>query len=229
VRGGLVSFDHPDLAAGGEASGSEGSWVRTLQGEIALGVFDGFSLAPTMGGFLSLDLFGTVGLAAPPGDDFDGSLTAWGYGVRVGILRESFTLPAITLSAARRHGSEVSYGAPLSGGVSVEDLTVTSLRGTVGKEFLALGLFGGVGWDRTQADGALWTGAGDPPGGTALDGLRAERVLLFGGLTRTWLVVQMTAEGGFATGFDERPEGSTGAYDPTGGTIFGSLSFRLIL
>jgi hypothetical protein len=107
---------------------------------------------------------------------------------------------------------------------------VTSVRATVGKEFLALGIMGGLGWDRTEGDGTL-RAPGQAPGAawdTPLESTRVDRVLLFGGLTRTWLVFQATAEGGFATGYDERPDGVDGSFDPAAGTVFVSLSFRML-
>jgi hypothetical protein len=44
------------------------------------------------------------------------------------------------------------------------------------------------------------------------------------------LVVQGSAEAGFATGYDERPGGRAagGAYDPTGGSFFAGLSLRIL-
>ncbi len=229
-RLGLVQFDHP-AAAGSALSGSEGDWVPSLQAEAALGLFDGFHLAPTVGGFLSVDLLGTWGVAfLPGGSGFDGATSAWGYGARVGILRESFTLPAVTLSLARRHGGGFDFGDEGDAGVAVEGLKVTSVRATVGKEFLALGVLAGMGWERVDGHGSLRTfgTSTGPVRVVEYDGARDDRILVFGALTRTWLVFQATAEGGFATGYDARPDGFSGDYDPSGGSIFGSLSFRAI-
>jgi hypothetical protein len=201
-----------------------------VRADVAAGVFDGFRLAPTVGGFLALDLTATLGLAfLPGGDGFDGSAPAWGYGARVGILRESFTLPAVTLALTRRHVSGFRYGEAGAPGIEVQRLTVTSVRATAGKEFMALGILGGLGWDRARGDGLARPPA---PGAlqVAFDDLEASRVLIFGALTRTWLVVQGSAEAGFATGYDERPGGRAagGAYDPTGGSFFAGLSLRIL-
>jgi hypothetical protein len=57
------------------------------------------------------------------------------------------------------------------------------------------------------------------------DDYSSDRSLFFGGLSYTFLVLQLAAEGGFATGWSEVP--SQTDYDPTAGTIFGSLSGRL--
>jgi hypothetical protein len=234
-RAGLTQFDWPALE--GDVGSTEGAWVPSLQGALAAGVFDGFRLGPTVGGFLSVDLLGTLGIAfLPDGDGFDGAATAWGYGARVGIVRESFTLPGITLALARRHGSGFRLGPDdntpgVDGpGVDVDDFTVTSVRATVGKEFLALGIMGGLGWDRTEGDGTLRApgAAAGQTWDTPLESTRVDRVLLVGALTRTWLVFQATAEGGFATGYDEDPAGGDDAFDPSAGSVFVTLSFRML-
>jgi hypothetical protein len=228
-RVGLVQFDLPGLTAEDPAR-ARNVWVPTLQGQVAAGVFDGFRLAPTVGGFLSLDLVATGGVALlPGGEGFDGAAPALGYGVRVGLLRESFSLPAVTFAVTRRHVAGFRFRGDGEPGVEIEGLTVTSYRTTVGKEFVALGLLAGLGWDRASGDGVV-----RPPGaglvGTTFEDVGAGRFLIFGALTRTWLIVQGTVEAGFASGWDDRPTGSppAGAYDPTAGSFFGGLAFRLI-
>lgn len=226
---GIAQFDLPQLDPA-DPSAPGDVWVPALQGEVAAGVFDGFQLAPTVGGFLSVDLLATGSVAfLPGGDGFDGAAPAWGYGARVGLLRESFSLPALTLSLARRHVSGFEYGDPGQPGVEVDGLTVTSVRATLGKEFMALGILAGMGWERASGDGWMRPPAAGAQA-VAFDGTDARRLVLFGGLTRTWLVLQASAQAGFATGYDERPggEGDGSIYDPSGGSFFGSLAFRLI-
>lgn len=228
ARVGAVQFDAPTLA-GETPRASRDIWAPAFQGQVAAGVFDGFSLAPTVGGFLALDLLLTGGVTLlPGGEGFDGSAASWGYGARVGLLRESFSLPAVTFALARRHVGGFGYQDVPDPSVDVERLTVTSVRTTVGKEFVALGLLGGFGWDRARGDGTVRATASGPE--IAFDDVTAGRFLIFGALTRTWLVLQATVEAGFATGYDERPGGQpTGAlYDPTAGSFFGSLGLRLL-
>jgi hypothetical protein len=144
------------------------------------------------------------------------------------VLRESFSLPAVTLSAGRRHVSDFRYGEEDAPGAEVERLTVTSYRATVGKEFIALGVLAGLGLDRVAGDG---TARAPGVGGADLsfDDLSASRFMIFGGLTRTWLVLQASVEAGFASGYDEPAgTGTTTGYDATGGSFFGGLSLRLI-
>ena len=68
-----------------------------------MGLFDGFSLGPTVGGFGSLDLLGSAQWIATPEDEgFQKNNVGWGVGARLGFLRESFTLPGVSLSGFYR-------------------------------------------------------------------------------------------------------------------------------
>ena len=227
-RVGVAQFDVPMLS--GETPGrARNVWAPAFQADVAAGVFDGFGLAPTVGGFLALDLMLTGGVTLlPGGDGFDGSAASWGYGARVGLLRESFSLPAVTFAVTRRHVGGFAYQESVDPSVDVERLNVTSYRTTVGKEFAALGVLGGFGWDRATGDGSVRATGGGPA--IAFDDVSAGRFLIFGALTRTWLVLQASVEAGFATGYDERAGGQPGGalYDPTAGSFFGSLGLRLL-
>ena len=163
VRLGLNSSSFPALAGSGTGGASGKTiWTPSLQGALAVGVFDGFRLAPTVGGLLSVDLIGTVARGFPSASDgFGSNASAFGYGLRLGLLRESFTLPGATVSIVRRHVSDVSWsgvdgGTP--GRVLLSGPRATSVRATVGKDLLALGITAGLGWDRVDADGSLIAG-----------------------------------------------------------------------
>jgi hypothetical protein len=229
VRGGLTRFPIPDLNA--DPVGNRTSTVPSLHGSVVAGVFDGFSPKPTVGGVLAVDLVLTGDWAFPSGDDgFDGSVGAWGYGLRIGVLRESFTLPGITLSATRRHQGSVEIRPAPDGfpRVGLEG-TTSSFRGEVGKDLAGFGLLGGVGWDRYSSDVSFRLGPLEPSGpevSLSTSGFDSDRVLFFGGISRTFLVAQIAGEFGYAQGFgDGRPE--VPGYDADEGTLFGTLSFRL--
>ena len=212
-------------------------FAPVAQGVMTVGVFDGFSPLPTVGGLLSLDLQGSAGrVFLPTEEGYQEGANVFGIGARVGLLRESFTLPGVTVSVSQRWADEVRLGAPEDPertGAAV-DVATTSVRATVGKDLLALGLLGGVGWDRYETDGRIQvrrvngpTGQGWVVGSAEVDGFRSDRTLVFGGVSYTFLVVQLSAEAGWARGYDavERREGA--AYDPEDGTFFGSLAARL--
>ena len=108
--------------------------------------------------------------------------------------------------------------------------TVTSVRATAGKDLLAFGILGGGGWERYQGSGRLsvWT---EPDGvfrsDPSADGFASDRTLVFGGLSYTLLVLQLSAEGGFASGWDAVAGRASDGYDPSSGSFFGSLAARL--
>jgi hypothetical protein len=230
ARGGLARAALPDLSDA-TGLGESAFWASSLGGSVTLGLFDGFRLMPTVGGFLSLDAFGQVAFVSLPADaGFDGGSAVYTLGARVGILREGFTLPGVSISAARRFAGEVALGSASSDpGAIVVDPSVTSVRATVGKDLFAMELLLGAGWDDYATD-ATWTvtdgAAGFVTGTGGLDGTRR---LLFAGASMTFnSVFTLSIEGGVARGFDP-VAGYGGAFDPEAGRPFGSAAFRLII
>lgn len=233
ARFGLVDVGVPDIGSGAASAGDASSWVPSLQASLAVGLFDGFRPRPTVGGVLAVDVMATAGVAIlPSGGGYDGAVGAFGYGVRVGVIRESFTLPGVTLSLLRRHGGSVEWkgvDGATEGAVALEGVTTTSVRATVGREFLALGLQAGLGWDRAASDGSFVPAGGSAPASpVSFDGFSADRVLFFGGVTATWLVTQFHGELGYASGYDARPDAGPDAYDPTAGSLLATLTFRIL-
>lgn len=234
VRGGFVDASVPDALGPANGPAPEaGAFTPSLQATVAAGVFQGFSTAPTVGGLLSVDLLATVSFVDVPGDrGFRDASKGLGLGVRIGVLRESFTLPGITLSATRRWMGETRLAEDADDGTRADvDLTVTSLRGTVGKTLANLDVLAGVGWDRHGSDVELRVrpqGAGGPEGLTRADGFASDRILFYGGVGYTFLVYQLSAEAGFARGFDAVPGRAGGGYDPTSGSPFLRLGFHLL-
>jgi hypothetical protein len=231
-----AAFAHvglPDLADPGSEPSREATFILpSLRGGVTAGVFDGFQLLPTVGGFLSLDLLlhGSV-VFLPTGEGFDGKETALTLGARFGLLRESFTLPGVSVSLSRRMLGEVSYGSaegPGGGEVTV-DPTVTSIRATVGKDLLAVGVLVGMGWDRYSGSADLVAATQGAPV-TIRDGsFKSSRSLIFAGAAMNFLVLQLSAEAGWAGGFDAVTEYRGAPFDPTGGNFYGSVAFRLTI
>lgn len=231
--GARAAFGHlglPDLADPGAEPSREAVFVvPSVHAGVAVGLFDGFFLLPTVGGVLSLDLLAqTSVLFLPTGEGFDGRASGWSVGARLGLLRESFTLPGVAVSLTRRDLGRIRFGDPMGpggGGVEV-DPAVTSARATVGKDLLSVGLLAGVGWDRYSGPVTLSPTGAAP---TRADALTHTRALLFGGASMNFLVLQLSAEAGWASGFGA-VNGYRGApFDPTGGSGYGSLAFRLTL
>ncbi|MDX1566289.1 MAG: hypothetical protein R3223_00715 [Longimicrobiales bacterium] len=197
-----------------------------------VGVFDGFSPLPTVGGVLSLDLLATGSFLFLPEDrGFPSSEFVFGAGARLGLLRESFSLPGVSASVVRRWGGETNVEGGTGVGSGAFELSSTSLRVTVGKDLVGVGLLLGTGLDRYSGAVSISTsGASGPVGDPAWDATAGEltdtRPVFFGGASLNYLVLQLSAEVGWMGGFDEIPGRSSG-YDPTRGSWFGGLGVRL--
>jgi hypothetical protein len=232
VDGGLnvASFHHADLSRAGPDPREARSTLVAGRLTGSVGIWDGFSLAPTVGGVGSLDAVGTLRLArTPSGEGFGGTVTSLGLGARLGIFRESFSLPGVTLTALHHRPGTVRYGSLEGTGRRVElDPRITSTRLEVGKDLLAMGVTGGVGWDRISGRGRVAVRSGEAEAASGDVDLRQSRRYLFAGVNYTWLVAQVSGELAWASG-----RSPTGEVDPVpgvdaeGGGLQGSVTFRI--
>ncbi len=228
-RAGVVDMGRPDLGDPAGA-GEDGSLVWAMHADVAIGLFDGIQLFPTVGGFLSMDAVGRIAfLRLPTSEGFDGGTTAYTAGLRIGIFREGFTMPGVSVSVARRFVGtvELTEGAdPVSVRV---DPTVTAYRATVGKDLFAVEWLAGIGWEDYGGDASVRAPDGLGGSVTASGELPSSRRLYFASASMTFsIVLNVSVEAGWADGFSPVAV-YDGAYDPTSGTPFGSLSLRLIL
>ncbi len=232
ARASFAKLALPDLADPGEEPSRESTFiVPVLRGGVTAGIFDGFSLLPTVGGFLGVDVLVHGSIAfLPTGEGFDAKATALTVGARIGILRESFTLPGVSVSVVRRWIGGVQYGSLDTGGGSVEvDPAVTSIRATVGKDLLSIGVLGGIGWDRYSGHATIRAASDGGPVLANVDSFKSSRRLIFGGAAMNFLVLQMSGEIGWAQGFHAVEGYSYKPFDPTSGTWYGSIAFRLTI
>ena len=234
VSGGILGVSVPEIAAATSA-GLEGKETLALAGmrvDFAAGILDGFRLAPTVGGILAVDLIGSYSWARlPEGAGVSGASSGVGLGARVGLLRESFTLPGISVSATRRwHGS--IQGGEIDAGTAIQadaDLTVSSLRAVAGKNWFVLGIMGGMGWDRYEGDARLSVPRGATDAGSVTGHIASERTIYFVGAWFNFLITQLSGELGVADGVADPFGDRAGAYDPAGFTWYLSAAFRLTL
>lgn len=231
VRAGLVDMSFPDLSDP-LVTREAGAMATAVHGRASAGLFDGFQLMPTVGGFLSLDVFGQASLLFLPEDEgLTGASRSFSAGVRVGILREGFTVPGISVSVAKRFPDDVSYlaaGGP--GGVEVAP-SVNSYRAALGKDLFAIEWLAGVGYDEYDGEVTLNVVGSGGAGGrvTTSAPLGSDRLMYFGGASTTLgIVLTISVEAGWAEGFEGVP-GWDGPHDPTSGTLFGGVAARLTL
>lgn len=234
VSGGVLGVRLPPVSSAA-VDGLEGTETLALPGlrvDVAAGAFDGFRMAPTLGGVLAVDLIGSYSrVRLPGGAGVSGSSSALGLGARVGLLRESFTVPGISVSATRRWHGSLRAGSVDEGTVAQADteLTVSSLRAVVGKNWFALGVMGGAGWDRYEGDTRLSVprGADDP--GSVSGHVASERTIYFLGGWFNFVITQVSAEFGVADGVPDPFADRAGIYDPSGLTWYLSAAFRITL
>lgn len=167
---------------GRQLNRSIGIPAPALSATASVGVFPGVSLLPMVGGIGSIDLLGSatwlpLRLAGVEGVGEGASSTAFGGGVRVGLLRESFVAPGVSASIMYRRlgrleygdvcetpaqtqgrstdSGTLEYGSCPAGGDPGEfsfDLSNWSTRVAASKRLLGFGLTGGVGYDRFSSD-----------------------------------------------------------------------------
>ena len=242
----------PDVRAGGNGAVTREFHAPTpaLAATASLGLYNGVNLAPGIGGFGAVDLLGSAAWLPFRVQSAD---LAYGLGARVGLLRESFILPAASLSLVRHHLGRVGFGdvcpageistappggACLGGGDPAEfafDLTTWSARAVVSKQLFGLGAAAGVGYDRSSSDMHFAVRVHDPEFGvtrvfraTPTD-VSQGRWSLFANGSYSLLIARVAVEAGWLQGGDALREysGLDARYDPTNGSFFGSVGVRV--
>ena len=223
----------PDLVDGGAGVAAENDvYVYGIKGSVAVGVLDGFSLMPTVGGILSLDLLASGSLLfLGESDGFSSNESLLSVGGRVGIFRESFNLPGLTVSAVRSLGQQVNWADDMDGTQIDTDISTTSVRAVIGKDFFTLAVLAGFGWNWDR--GEMRVQVPDPtiPGGQGIglvEDLTTRRSVYFAGVSMTRLVWTLSLEGGWVSGYDGLA-GYAGVYDPGAITPFVSVAARLTI
>lgn len=209
---------------------SAAGWVTGLKLGAAVGVLNGFQMGTNVGGVLAVDVLGAYSLLRlPAAAGLDGWSSGGGAGLRVGLLRESFVLPGVSVSAMRHWRGDLKGGGddaarPASVRTGV---TVTSLRATAGKNWFAVGLLGGAGWDRYSGRARVSVSGGGRAPAAAEGELRSSRRLYFAGAWLSYLVVRLSVEAGMAEGATDPFEERSGAFDPGARAWFASAAVRI--
>jgi hypothetical protein len=201
--------------------------------EAAVGVYGGLP-----SGLLALDFLGSAQLLPTSAiDGFsveDGArrigdvALGLGYGVRVGIVKETGPLPGVAVSVMRRDIPRITYG-DIDGGDEFQyavNLHATNLRLTVGKQLGLLGLAGGVGWDKYTGNGSISVPAGPQPEQLTF-GLNTSRATIFLDAGLGLGVAAITGEAGYQTGKDQHLSTDFEDFDTTKGKFYAGLGLRV--
>lgn len=221
-RVGFVSFDLP--AGTGAVITSNGSLRPALQAAFSGGVFEGLRLRPSVGGVFAVDLFGTVAWVSTP-STVQGRGVQGGLGARLGLLRESFDVPALALVGSFSWAGLSSFEGPGARSTDVEVTPRTmAVRAAVTKDVGGFGLGVNLGRDWYRGRAVLVSPIAG--GEMRLEESSFSNGRWVGAATGmlNYLILFLEGEVGWAGGLDAPvAEG----YDP-GGQVFGSLSARLV-
>jgi hypothetical protein len=239
LRANAVELVLPELAYDGSSTAvaaGDKFWAPAPLLEGAFGVYKGMG-----SGLLAVDLLGSAQLL--PTDQIDnmtvdagarkiGDLAlGLGYGARIGLLRETGPLPAVSVSVMRRDIPQISYGDVTDGdrysyGV---DLHATNLRLVASKKLLVFDVAGGLGWDKYTGDAVIRFR--DPVSGITQPAVPVElentRVLGFLNAGMSLSVMRLTAEVGYQGGKDQELTTEFEDFDTTKGKFFAGLGLRV--
>lgn len=170
-----------------------------LSGQTTVGLLSGWSPLPTVGGVFSVDAIARASwLHLPGGQGFhDNNVLGASLGVRLGALRESFTLPGVSITGSYGRSTSVTFGEPrdpdsghINSGVGNWNVT-----GAVTKRIGAVGLTGGAALDRYTGD-VEFSYVGGPLVGERADAA-TDRWAVFANASWTFLILHATLEAGW--------------------------------
>lgn len=240
ARASMALSKVPDIRRQG--STGQVTWpLGSLDADAAVGVFQGFSPAPTVGGMFSLDLLGSVGVVpVPSSKGFQGGQpVTWALGARLGLLRESFLLPGVSVSAMYRRLGTISYGDSVMlktyDAYFSSDLRDTSLRLAVSKNLTFVGLAGGIGYDTYRSDVGFGfknpTTSGPPRFDIPTTTITSHRTSFFGDVSLNFVLLNLVGEIGWQNGgaLPTVPLPPGTVFNPKKGALFGGVSLRLTI
>jgi hypothetical protein len=239
LQANAVQVVFPDLNyTGSSASVPAGDklWAPAPLVEGALGLYKGMP-----GGLLAVDFLGSAQLLPTNQIDnlsVDGGATTigsialgLGYGARIGILKETGPLPAVSFSAMRRDIPRISYGDVPAGdrysyGINMH---ATNLRLVASKQLLMVGIAAGLGWDKYTGDAIIRfrdpvTNLQQPNVPVKLN---TSRMLGFVNAGLDLSVLRLTGEVGYQGGKDQKLSTDFQGFDTTEGKFFAGLGLRV--
>jgi hypothetical protein len=182
----IVSAHFPDVSDAnsgvGRVTGEKSLPAPVVQGTAALGIFRGLNPSPGASGLGSIDLLGSVSWLPIKASQLHGfgentATTAFGFGGRLGLIKESFVTPGVSVTVMYHSLGQVSYGsvcaqdAPTAGlagdeyelesgscpttgdpGELAFDLKDVSTRAQIAKHVGLFGFAAGVGYDSWKSE-----------------------------------------------------------------------------
>ncbi len=189
-----------------------------LSTQISVGILQGISPLPTVGGFLALDAVARASwFLLPEGQGFaDDNVLGASLGLRLGILRESFTMPGLSLTGTYGRSTGFAFGDPAGGGDGYIDggLSTLNLTAATTKRVALVSLTAAGSLDRYMSD-VEFRYPGGPSAGQAATAV-TERWSLLGNVSWTFLILHASMEVGWQHA--PVPEGMPAGVvvDPTG-------------
>ncbi|HEU4698025.1 MAG TPA: hypothetical protein VFS40_02515 [Gemmatimonadales bacterium] len=207
--------------------------------EAAVGLWKGLA-----GGLLSVDALGSAQLLPTDQiDDFQldpdattigGVGLGFGFGARIGLLRDHLMIPGVSVSIMRRNIPRLQYGrvdvATLGNDYSYAvDLHATNLRVAVSKSLAIVTLAAGAGVDKYT--GAATVAFRDPALPLTVHTvdfkLDQTRQMVFANAGFDFKFVKLVGELGYQTGKDQKLTTDFEGIDTKAGTTFGSVGLRV--
>jgi len=242
--GGRIGFAWakiPDILVppGQAAEAGTRSFVMAMpQLDLSVGVFDGVEVGTTLGGFGAVEAIASLGtLILPNGEGFEEGAAGVGLGARVGLLRESFTAPGISLTGLYKWFGRVQYGGDDEGDTGFGlNMEVASFRAAISKSFVAFGLGFTLAYDSYWSDVDLQVNV--PSGAFPLEAsvdvipngdtveIQTERWSAFVDVSYIVLFFNFTAEFGWQ---EEAGLSTSNGDELQAGNFFGTIGLRLTL
>jgi hypothetical protein len=229
----------PDVNYDGSTStvpASDELFAPTPVVELAAGIYGG-----TSSGLLAVDFLGSAQLL--PTDQID-HLTVesgarrigdvalgFGYGARVGLVRESGPVPGVSVSVTRRDIPQLAYGDLADGDQYsyAVNLHATNLRVVASKQLAIVDVAAGLGWDKYTGDASVQfrdpvTSLVQPE--IPFD-LNQSRTLAFLDAGLDLSTVKLLGEVGYQGAKDQKLSTDFEEFDTTKGKFFASFGLRV--
>lgn len=211
----------------GGANESARAFTAGLSGQTTVGILPGWSPLPTIGGMFAVDGIGRASwLHLPDGQGFQQANVFGGLlGLRLGLFRESFTLPGVSVTGSYGLSTKVGFGDPADRGDGHIESRIGNwnVTGAATKRVGPVGLTAGAAMDRYAGD-VEFSYVGGPPAGDQADAV-TDRWSAFANVSLTLLIFHASLEGGWQESPVPHGLPADVTVDPTG--WWAGLAFRM--